>query len=252
LPKADEAVTRPFTGDWSEYREGLKAYYDKRELSDALKDAKGACDPEKMRALIRSHHAVGDWRFEIIEHLRRAMRGRKVLELGCGYGYWTWHLAQVAESVVATDISENLLAGARGIVDGANVSFRMLDGSDISKAKGEFDAVVSVNMINHFPRAVASSAVAHVNERLGGGGRVFLAGEHYCGWRRRMYRKQGSEDFVSARDDARSGRVEIVDDPYEPHEIRWMVGPDVQDVFVGDSLGYWWVRYTVKEGVDRQ
>ena len=245
MQKADKRV---FTGDWPQYRDNLKAYYDRRRLSDPFQDGDGGCDPEKIRSLIRSHHVAGDWRFEIIEHLRRAMADRKVLELGCGYGYWTYHLADVAERVLATDISEPGLANARLVVDASNVEFKLQDASDVSDLTGSFDAVVSVNMINHFPREVALAMVQRINARLGAGGRVFLAGEHYYGWRRMMYRKPGAgDDFVSARADSDAGAVEIVDDPYEPDDIRRLIGARASDVFVGDCLGYWWVRYTVCE-----
>lgn len=240
-------MPRLFDGEWQRYREDLALYYSTRRLDSSLRDEKGSCDPEKYRDRIRSHHVPGDWRFELIEDLRSAVGGRHVLELGCGYGYWTFHLAEVSESVLATDVSSCCLAEAERIVRAPNARFAELDAWEIGSAEGEFDSVVSVNLINHFPSVVALEVVRRVERRLGAGGLVFLAGEHYYGWRAAMYRKVGSSDFVSARMDAACGPVEIVDNPYSREQIRELVGPEARDLFIGSCLGYWWARYRVAE-----
>ena len=243
MPKADDNV---LTEDWAQYRDSLKAYYDARAVSPELEDGAGNFDVVKFREQIRDQHTARDWRFAMIEHLRRAMAGRNVVELGCGSGYWTHHLSEVAASVLATDVSERVLANARRAVDCASVDFQLLDATHIARLQGSFDALVSVNMINHFPRKVAVATVEDLNERLGEGARVFIAGEHYYGWRRRMYRKPGStQDFVSARVDSKGESVEVVDDPYEPADILRLIGGRARDVYIGDCLGYWWARYTV-------
>jgi demethylmenaquinone methyltransferase/2-methoxy-6-polyprenyl-1,4-benzoquinol methylase len=43
------------------------------------------------------------------EMLTELLAGRRVLEVACGTGYWTEHVAQVAQSVLALDVNEDLL-----------------------------------------------------------------------------------------------------------------------------------------------
>jgi len=47
------------------------------------------------------------------EKVRDTLRGHDVLELACGTGYWTAQFAPAAASVLATDISPEVLAVAR-------------------------------------------------------------------------------------------------------------------------------------------
>ena len=59
--------------------------------------------PERQSDLVRLRAIVG-----------AAFRGRHVLELSCGTGYWTKVIAPVAESVLACDVSPEMLEIARG------------------------------------------------------------------------------------------------------------------------------------------
>ncbi|MFN0151619.1 MAG: class I SAM-dependent methyltransferase [bacterium] len=43
------------------------------------------------------------------EWLRAALAGHRVLEVACGTGYWTGALASVAEAIVTTDPSDEVL-----------------------------------------------------------------------------------------------------------------------------------------------
>lgn len=239
-------MPRLYSTDWNQYREHLALYYSTRRLDPSLRDEHGDLDPARYRARVRSHHQREDWRFELIEDLRGFAHDRRVLELGCGYGYWTLHLAEAAKSVLATDVSRHCLARAKKVVSSPNASFAELDAYEVEDARGDFDTVVTLNMINHFPLAVAREVMRRIHRRLGTGARVFVAGEHYYGWRAVMYPKgEAALDLVSARLDAECGPVEIVDNPFTPEQVRQLVGPSASDLFVGDSLGFWWARYSV-------
>jgi len=64
---------------------------------------------------------------ELHERVQDALLGQKVLELGCGTGYWTAQYAEVAESVLATDINPAMLDIARARSLGENVRLAALD-----------------------------------------------------------------------------------------------------------------------------
>ncbi|MDX1488039.1 MAG: hypothetical protein R3268_07560, partial [Acidiferrobacterales bacterium] len=55
--------------------------------------------PERQRDLARLKTMLGD-----------LLRGQRILEVACGTGYWTAVIAPVAQSIVATDTSEETIA----------------------------------------------------------------------------------------------------------------------------------------------
>ncbi len=66
--------------------------------------------------------------------------GKEVFEIACGTGYWTYHIAQTAQSVAATDISERMIAIARNRASSENVTFSMADMYSLTPEK-QYDAV---------------------------------------------------------------------------------------------------------------
>jgi len=82
------------------------------------------------------------------ELLREANLG-KVLELGCGTGLYSETLQKNAEYVVATDLSDEMLAFAkkkRGNLE--NVEFRKADALNLEFEDGLFDTVFMANLIH--------------------------------------------------------------------------------------------------------
>ena len=47
------------------------------------------------------------------ERVRELLQGQRVLEIACGTGYWTAQIADVADAVLATDISPEVIEVAR-------------------------------------------------------------------------------------------------------------------------------------------
>ncbi|MFL7791521.1 MAG: class I SAM-dependent methyltransferase [Anaerolineae bacterium] len=77
---------------------------------------------------------------------------QKVLEIGCGTGIISLGIAPFVESVVATDISVQMIAMARSKAERAsitNVEFRVCDGYTLLYDDQTFDAVLLFNVL-HF------------------------------------------------------------------------------------------------------
>jgi len=86
--------------------------------------------PERQAELARLRQLIPD-----------RLRGRRVLEVACGTGYWTVPIARAAAEVLATDISEEPLriARAKRLPEG-RVQFRLADAFAFGASLGSFDA----------------------------------------------------------------------------------------------------------------
>jgi 2-polyprenyl-3-methyl-5-hydroxy-6-metoxy-1,4-benzoquinol methylase len=74
----------------------------------------------------------------------------KVLELGCGEGLGTMMLAEGGNQVTAVDGDEDAVRHAQETLAGHGVDFRIAD--FLGRSFGAFDAVVSLDVIEHIPQ----------------------------------------------------------------------------------------------------
>jgi 2-polyprenyl-3-methyl-5-hydroxy-6-metoxy-1,4-benzoquinol methylase len=93
----------------------------------------------------------------------------KVLELGCGTGYFTRALAGTGAQVTAIDISEDLLAEARRTSPGSGADFRRENAYETTFADAAFDAVIGSSVLHHLD---VERALAETFRVLKPGGRV--------------------------------------------------------------------------------
>jgi SAM-dependent methyltransferase len=75
--------------------------------------------------------------------------GREVLDVGCGVGYGTAVMADVATHVVGGDVDEASVAYARRRYARPNVEFTVLDAAALQFGAESFDTVCSFETIEH-------------------------------------------------------------------------------------------------------
>ncbi len=129
-----------------------------REIAHGKKLAHG--DPEliwgwgtaagKLRAVRRA---------EIIAAGGRLAPGISALEIGCGTGLFTEMFAQTGASLVAVDISPNLLEKARGRSLPANRVQFLEKRFEDCEAEGPFDAVIGSSVLHHLDLNVSLARI---------------------------------------------------------------------------------------------
>jgi SAM-dependent methyltransferase len=92
---------------------------------------------------------------------RRYCDGADVLDAGCGVGYGSAHLAEVAARVVGVDVSADTIAYACEHYAGPRASFEVMDVTALKFPDASFDVVCSFETLEHLrepPRAVREAA----------------------------------------------------------------------------------------------
>jgi ubiquinone/menaquinone biosynthesis C-methylase UbiE len=103
----------------------------------------------------------------VISELQRFAADRKVLELACGPCFWTLQIADVAESITATDFNESTLAEARKkSLPWDRVSLQQADAYELDSITGDFSMVMAVDWFAHVPKSRIHDFLSGVARRL--------------------------------------------------------------------------------------
>jgi len=138
-------------------------------------------DPEffaRYSAMERSIHgldAAGEW--QSFRALLPDLRDKRVLDLGCGFG---WHCRyarqQRARSVVGVDVSEKMLARANELTDDPGIAYRRSAIEDVDIPELAFDVVISSLALHYVERF--DLACQKVYRALAAGNSFVLSVEH--------------------------------------------------------------------------
>jgi ubiquinone/menaquinone biosynthesis C-methylase UbiE len=83
--------------------------------------------------------------------LPEVFAGKSLLEIACGTGYWTQFLAPATRSLLAIDVSHEVLDIARSRVTARHVTFTLGDAYSPTAETGPFDAAFAGFWLSHVP-----------------------------------------------------------------------------------------------------
>jgi len=109
----------------------------------------------------------GKTRSMIRERVAREGQLGRVVEFGCGTGFYTEELARRSDTVLATDISPDMLQIAKRRVTAANVTFQVEDCQHTSLPGETFDAAF-ISLVLHFTEPGRTVLEMHRILRRGG------------------------------------------------------------------------------------
>ncbi|MCJ7605228.1 MAG: class I SAM-dependent methyltransferase [Dehalococcoidales bacterium] len=114
-------------------------------------------------------------RAPIKDRYRQMFRGKDVLEIACGSGYWTEVLGRVAKSVLAFDITEEIISRAvercRTL---PNVRFQIADAYTLGGVPGGFGAAVAIWWWSHVPKEKIRQFLTALHTKLAPGALVMF------------------------------------------------------------------------------
>jgi ubiquinone/menaquinone biosynthesis C-methylase UbiE len=123
--------------------------------------------------------------------MARLVKGKSVLEVAAGTGYWTQVCSRSARSVIATDYNvETLNVAARRRL-GPRVTLVAADALSLPAFKTKFEVGVACLWWSHLKRREQQKFVSHFLSRLVPGGKLLLIDEAY---------RKGTADSISRHD----------------------------------------------------
>lgn len=142
-----------------------------RERADnaVVHDAVGAYDiwHDAREAADERASPTAPWHILTIDHLPD-VRGKRVLEIGCGRGVFARYLTEQGAQVVAADFSPAAVSHARARLEGLDATAIVADVQDIPFPDQSFDVVISQETLEHVPDPAQGLAELVRVTRLGG------------------------------------------------------------------------------------
>lgn len=130
--------------------------------------------------------AAGEW--HALRELLPPLAGKRVLDLGCGFGWHCRYAAeQGAESVVGVDLSEKMLDRAKKTTDDPRITYMRAAMEDADFEPESFDVVLSSLML-HYVQSFEAAA-EKVYRFLRPGGSFVFSAEHP------IFTAYGNQDF---------------------------------------------------------
>jgi len=111
--------------------------------------------------------------------IQESLRGRNVLEVACGTGWWTRALSGSARSIMATDLGEEVMEIAKEKEYGCPVTFKQEDAYNLSFLDRSFNGGFAFSWFSHIPRGHIDAFLKEFHRVLEEGSRVFIADNVY-------------------------------------------------------------------------
>ena len=185
---------------------------------------------------------------ELMEsELKKAFKGRRLLDIGCGTGYWTQRISTVAKSILGIDINDAVLEVARSKEYGCPTEYRVMDAYNM-KLERKYDGVLASFMLSHVLKQDIPGWLNHIHSVLEPGASVFIADNTYIeGVGGKLQTKPGDPNTYKLRTLNDGSQHLIVKNYFTAEELVQLFsehskGITEKNVFMGRC--FWWINYT--------
>lgn len=151
----------------------LQPYWDRVSLAYAPDDPLAAVCYPGAPVWLNRFFARLQWTAVVRALGPENLRGKRALDIGCGFGRWTRWLTQRGADAVGVDPTEGMLAAARR-ASPTTIEYHKMSATALDFPADAFDLVTSITVIQHLKPREQESAIAELARVLKPGGVAVL------------------------------------------------------------------------------
>jgi demethylmenaquinone methyltransferase/2-methoxy-6-polyprenyl-1,4-benzoquinol methylase len=200
--------------------------------------SKRAAEYEQIYHTPERQHEL-DWLRRRIPEL---LKGRTVLEVACGTGYWTQFIARTARKVHACDINESVLeiAADKPIPKG-RVNFFKADAVSLAGVPSGCDAAFAGFWWSHVKKSGIAQFVSNLSARLEPGARVVVLDNQFAeGSSTPISRRDAEGNTYQMRHLASGEQYEVLKNFPSSADLAEAVRPVAREAHL-ETLTYYWL-----------
>jgi 2-polyprenyl-3-methyl-5-hydroxy-6-metoxy-1,4-benzoquinol methylase len=183
------------------------------------------------------------------DELKKAFNGKRVLDIGCGTGYWDERISETAASILGIDINEAVLEIARSKEYKCPAEFKVMDAYNMELDE-KYSGTIASFMLSHVLKEDMGKWIDHIHDQLEYGASVFIADNTFVeGIGGKLHTKPDDPNTYKLRTLNDGSQHMIVKNYFTVEELVELFGPrskrfTEKNVFIGKC--FWWVNYQYK------
>ncbi len=180
--------------------------------------------------------------------LQETLKGRGVLEVACGTGYWTQVAANTARSILSTDVTDEVLQIARAKNYGnAKATFEKRDAFDLDDISGNFDAGLATFWWSHLKKSKVREFLLHFHNRLTPGALVvFIDNNHVPGSSTPISRTDEEGNTYQERTLGNGNKYEVLKNFPNEGALRQALDELAAECKIVNLAYYWFLAYKTR------
>ncbi|MBW4618302.1 MAG: class I SAM-dependent methyltransferase [Cyanosarcina radialis HA8281-LM2] len=177
--------------------------------------------------------------------LREVFQDRRILEVGCGAGFWTEMVADVAKYILAIDKSPEMLTVAlEKPLSPQQVEFRVGDLETLSAKTETFDGALVNFCFSHLPKAETAQFLRKLHDKLEPGAAVFMVDNLYNPQMgEQLFNQPGKRDTFKIRQFSESAKHQVVRNYYDAAKLQNLLGLRTTNLEIQEGKCFWWLSY---------
>lgn len=183
----------------------------------------------------------------LAEYITQTFKGKFVLELACGTGFWTKYLTISAKQVLATDYNLSMLEIASlKLSKNSNVIFIQADAYNPPTSSPKFNGAMVNFWFSHIPKSQIRKFLDTLHSRLEKNSVILLSdGVYVKGIGGELITKQNNHNTFKKRVLNSGEQFDILKNYYSEGDLRKIFAKHSNKVEVKYLTNFWIVKYYI-------